>query len=252
MYHLPMEKKLTSFDLKVIACISMFIDHFGAILVYQLIMRSEIDYLNSIYSWVLQNRSLMIGIYNNLRIIGRIAFPIYCFLLVEGFFYTKSRAKYLRNLVVFALVSEVPFDLLLYGKIGFEAQNVFFTLAIALGMIWGITKIKEKWVEEPVISVFLQGSLILAGCVSALLLNTDYSYYGIVLAAIFYYYRNNRFLACLVGYVWFLFEPWCFPAFIALLCYNGKRGISIKYFFYAFYPAHLLLLYGLRVLLIGK
>ncbi len=235
---------LSAGSLKIIAIVTMFIDHFAAG-VYAGLYREGFlaeygleKYADTIYTFC--------------RNIGRFAFPVFCFLLVEGFFYTKSRAKYLRNLVVFALVSEVPFDLLLYGKIGFEAQNVFFTLAIALGMIWGITKIKEKWNKEPVISIFLQGSIILAGCVSALLLNTDYSYYGIVLVAIFYYYRSSRFLACLVGYVWFFFEPWCFPAFIALLFYNGKRGISIKYFFYAFYPAHLLLLYGLRVLLIGK
>ena len=98
----------------------------------------------------------------------------------------------------------------------------------------------------------LQGSIILAGCVMAYVLKTDYSYYGIVLVAIFYFYRNNRFLACVVGYVWFTFEPWCFPAFIAVMFYGGKRGIRLKYFFYAFYPAHLLLLYGLRVLLIGN
>lgn len=235
---------LSAGTLKIIAILTMFIDHFAAGVYANLygegfLLRHGLD-------------ANVVEIYTICRNIGRFAFPVFCFLLVEGFFHTKSRAKYLRNLVIFAFLSEVPFDLCIKSKIGFEAQNVFFTLAIALGMIWGITKIKEKFEKEPIISVFLQGSIILAGCVLAHFLKTDYSYYGVVLVAIFYYYRNNRFLACLVGYVWFFFEPWCFPAFIALLCYNGKRGISIKYFFYAFYPTHLLLLYGLRVLLIGK
>ena len=83
------------------------------------------------------------------------------------------------------------------------------------------------------------------------MLHTDYSYHGVVLVLIFYYYRNNRFLASLVGYVWFLSSPWTITAFIAVLFYNGKRGKGLKYFFYAFYPAHLLLLYGLRVLSLG-
>ncbi len=235
---------LSAGTLKIIAIVTMFIDHFAAGVYANLygegfLLRHGLD-------------AHAVEIYTICRNIGRFAFPVFCFLLVEGFFYTKSRAKYLRNLVIFALVSEVPFDLCLKEKIGFEGQNVFFTLAIALGVIWGITKVKEKLEKEPVVSVFLQGSIILAGCVLAYGLSTDYSYYGIVLVVIFYYYRNNRILACLVGYVWFFFEPWCFPAFIALLCYNGKRGIRLKYFFYAFYPAHLLLLYGLRVLLIGQ
>lgn len=237
-------QRLSAGTLKLIAIVTMLIDHFAAGVYADLYTKGYLiqwgitDYASDIY-YICRN-------------VGRFAFPVFCFLLVEGFFYTKSRGKYLRNLVIFALVSEVPFDLLLEEGIGFAGQNVFFTLAIALGVIWGITKVKEKFTNEPTVSFFLQGTAIVAGCLLAYGLRTDYSYYGIVLAVIFYYYRNNRILACLVGYIWFTFEPWCFPAFIALLFYNGKRGISLKYFFYAFYPAHLLLLYVLRVLWIGN
>lgn len=237
-------QRLSAGTLKLIAIVTMLIDHFAAGVYADLYTKGYLiqwgitDYASDIY-YICRN-------------VGRFAFPVFCFLLVEGFFYTKSRGKYLRNLVIFALVSEVPFDLLLEEGIGFAGQNVFFTWAIALGVIWGITKVKEKFTNEPTVSFFLQGTAIVAGCLLAYGLRTDYSYYGIVLAVIFYYYRNNRILACLVGYIWFTFEPWCFPAFIALLFYNGKRGISLKYFFYAFYPAHLLLLYVLRVLWIGN
>ncbi len=237
-------QRLSAGTLKLIAIVTMFIDHFAAGVYAK--MYSKGYFLQ----WSMADYAA--DIYYICRDIGRFAFPVFCFLLVEGFFYTRSRIKYLRNLMIFALISEVPFDLLLEEKIGFSGQNVFFTLAIALGVIWGITRVKEKFATEPTISFFLQGTVIVAGCLLAYGLSTDYSYYGIVLAVIFYYYRNNRILACLVGYVWFTFEPWCFPAFIALLFYNGKRGISLKYFFYAFYPVHLLLLYGLRVLLIGN
>lgn len=235
---------LSAGTLKMIAIVTMLIDHFAAG-VY-----AKLYSCGFLYRWGVNEHAS--DIYQMCRNIGRFAFPIFCFLLVEGFYHTRSRAKYLRNLILFAFVSEIPFDLLLMDGIGLTGQNVFFTLAIALGCIWGITKVKERFVSDPIVSLMLQGGIILTGCLLSHILSTDYSYYGIVLVLIFYYYRNNRFLACLVGYVWFLFEPWCFPAFVAILFYNGKRGISLKYFFYAFYPAHLLLLYGLRILLIGN
>lgn len=237
-------QKLSAGTLKIIAIVTMFIDHFSA----------------GVYSWLYLGGFLRqhgmadnaIEIYTICRNIGRFAFPIFCFLLVEGFFYTRSHLKYLRNLVLFALVSEVPFDLLLMNEVGFNGQNVYFTLAIALGTIWGIDAVRRRLQGKAVISVIIQVVIALSGCMIAFVLDTDYSYYGIVLVLIFYYYRHSRIWACVIGYVWFTFEPWCFPAFIALLFYNGKRGISLKYFFYTFYPAHLLLLYGLRVLLIGN
>lgn len=244
MEQLKKYQKLSAGTLKIIAIITMLIDHFAAGVYVNLFSRGYL------YKWGMMDSA--VEIYNVCRNIGRFAFPIFCFLLVEGFFYTKSRLKYLRNLVIFALVSEVPFDLLLMQEIGLSGQNVFFTLAIALGTIWGIEAVKEKIQKKTPGNYAAQIGIMLAGCLLAHVLSTDYSYYGIVLVLIFYYYRNNRILACIIGYIWFTFEPWCFPAFIALLFYNGKRGISLKYFFYAFYPAHLLLLYGLRVLLIGK
>lgn len=237
-------QRLSAGTLKLIAIITMLIDHFAAGVYLQLYL-----------SGFLRQQGMAdnaISIYNTCRNIGRFAFPIFCFLLVEGFYYTRSRWKYLRNLVIFAFASEVPFDILLMGDIGFKGQNVYFTLAIAMATIWGIDTVKEKLQEKAFGKWFFQFVILIAGCLSAYMLNTDYSYYGIVLVLIFYLYRDNRFIACVIGYLWFTFEPWCFPAFIALLFYNGKRGIGLKYFFYTFYPAHLLLLYGLRVILIGN
>ena len=180
-------QRLSAGTLKIIAIITMLIDHFAAG-VYAVLYSQ--GYL---IKWGVT--SYTEEIYYLCRNIGRFAFPVFCFLLVEGFFHTKSKVKYLRNLVIFALVSEVPFDLLLNEKIGFNGQNVFFTLAIALAVIWGITKVKERFSKEPTVSFFLQGTILLAGCLLAYGLDTDYSYYGIVLVAIFYYYRSNRILA---------------------------------------------------------
>ena len=68
-----------------------------------------------------------------LRCVGRLAFPIYAFFLAQGFRYTKSRAKYLARLAGFALLSEIPFDYMVYGQaFAWQGQNVMFTLALAL------------------------------------------------------------------------------------------------------------------------
>ena len=97
---------LSSFALKCIALITMIIDHVGAILYPEARV---------------------------LRIIGRIAFPIYAFLVAEGFYHTKNVKKYMLRLLLFALVSEIPFDLALTGQIlEFGHQNVFFTLFAGL------------------------------------------------------------------------------------------------------------------------
>ena len=105
---------LNSFWLKMIAITTMLIDHVGAVLLPQ---------------------------YPILRIIGRIAFPIFCFLLVEGFMHTHDVIRYMTRIGLFALISEIPFDLLFYGRIlDGTHQNVFFTLFIGLVMLYYLTK----------------------------------------------------------------------------------------------------------------
>lgn len=138
-------QRLSAGTLKLVAIVTMLIDHFAAGVYAEMYSKGYL------LKWSMAEYAA--DIYYICRNIGRFVFPVFCFLLVEGFFYTKSRMKYLRNLLIFALVSEVPFDLLLEEKIGFAGQNVFFTLAIALGVIWGITKVKEKFANEPTISI---------------------------------------------------------------------------------------------------
>ncbi len=237
-------QKLSAGTLKLIAVVTMLIDHFAAgVYVYL---------YNSGYLFERGMAEHTVTIYTVLRNIGRFAFPIFCFLLVEGFFYTRSRWKYLRNLVIFGLVSEVPFDLLLMGGIGLRGQNVFFTLVLGFGAVWLVETVRNKFNEKWFLSMLIQFVIAGGACLMAELLHTDYSYNGVCLILIFYFFRQQRLLACVIGYLLFTFEPWCFTAFVAILFYSGNRGISLKYFFYAFYPAHLLLLYGLRLLLIGK
>ena len=145
-----MEKKkgISGSTLKMIAIVTMLIDHIGAAVLARLLMVNglgELDQTNTdaIMQWLSANGALY-GTYTVMRMIGRVAFPIFCFLLVEGFLHTHDVKKYAMRLGLFALLSEIPFDLAFSSKIlEFNYQNVFFTLFIGL-----LTMIAYRAVEE--------------------------------------------------------------------------------------------------------
>lgn len=179
------------------------------------------------------------------RYIGRIAFPIFCYLLVEGFYHTRNIPKYMMRLGIFALISEIPYDLAFRGNLlDFEHQNVFFTLAIGVGMMYFLEKCPE--ISLKVIYVLLSMWL-------SVTLVTDYSYKGILLIAIYYFLRNHKIEKIGLGALWnFIWngavQGYGAIASIFIALYNGERGKGMKYFFYAFYPLHLLILYGINVI----
>ncbi len=228
---MPTENKyarLSGSTLKIIAMISMFIDHTAACLIYPV-------FYNSDYNWY--------PCYIVMRQIGRIAFPIFCFLLVEGFYHTSSRKKYALRLFLFALLSEVPFDLAVFQTFWYPAyQNVFFTLLFGFLTIWAIEKTKEQHA-----SWLLQISVMAAGCILAWLIKTDYDYKGIILILIFYIFYQQTRPRTLTGCLSLAWEPAAILAFVPINLYNGRRGLRIKWMFYLFYPAHLLLLSILRL-----
>lgn len=178
-----------------------------------------------------------------LRIVGRLAFPIYCFLLVEGAVHTSNKKRYLGRLFLFALISEIPFDLVRTGRlISGDAQNVFFTLLIGLLAVFLLqSQINKAY------SAILTAALIFL----AYGLNTDYSAYGVFVILLFYVFRQQLLAkaAAFCGATVALYgglQNYAMLSLIPILCYNGKRGPGMKYFFYVFYPAHLLVLYWLR------
>ena len=192
-----------------------------------------------------------------MRAIGRISFPIFCFLLIEGFMHTHDVKKYALNLGIFALVSEIPFDLAFAGKPFYlDYQNVFFTLFIGLVMMIFLQKIDSKAQKDAgawqranwKVSV---GKLlvIVAACAVATLLKTDYSAMGILTIVLMYNMRKNKMycigIGCAVLTLLSLNEITCFLAMIPVHFYNGKRGLNLKYPFYAFYPVHLLVLFAI-------
>lgn len=206
---------LDSFQLKCIAIVSMALDHTGAVL-----------YPSQIW----------------LRCLGRIAFPIFCFLIVEGFFHTHDVRRYMGRLGVFALISEIPYDLAFRGvPLEYAHQNVFFTLLIGIGMV----VLLERNREWPVKAVILLLAMWLA-----VLIRSDYNFRGVLLIFVFYIFHESRWLAVTAGGFWnFLYQgiiqKYGVLSVLPLALYNGERGRKMKYFFYIFYPAHLLLLYGI-------
>ncbi|MDY3917724.1 MAG: TraX family protein [Candidatus Limivivens sp.] len=232
---------ISGFTLKLIAILTMLIDHIGSAIVEKGILKlpmvtGDPDLLSF---WNQTDRCM--------RAIGRLAFPIFCFLLVEGFIYTRDIKKYAGRLFLFALLSEFPFDLALkQGLFVPTSQNVYFTLLIGLLVMAGASWCEQR--RKPFLSILV----FLAGMLAAYLLKTDYSYKGILLIIVLYVFRFERFLQCVGGAIaisWELTGP---LAFLPIWFYNGKRGrISLKYFFYAFYPVHLLILAGIRYLLLS-
>lgn len=245
------KKGIDGATLKWIAVITMLIDHFAAAVF--IVFTSHYD----------GQADIVCGdmLYQLMRDIGRTAFPIYCFLLVEGFYHTKHLMKYLGRMFLFCLISEVPFDLAVFDTFfSLKSQNVYFTLFLGLLAMTSIgyakTKIEEKFMsdeatgDERTTKYFCYGCISLVFMALASFLKTDYSYYGIILILILFGLYDKKPMKFIVGYISMIWEAWCFPAFICMNYYNGKRGKQLKYFFYLFYPVHLFLLYLFRVWLL--
>ncbi len=216
---------MTSFTLKIIAMASMFLDHFSSVFDYFF----ETPYL---------------------RIIGRLAFPIFAYFIAEGCRRTKNVNRYILRLALFALISEPFFDVAFFnspfvpafGIFEHGSQNVFITLAAGAIAIQAYERFKHN------------SGLIIAGI--ALLcefLHTDYGAMGVAAIVLCYLFKTqrNRLLA-LSGIMLLLYYS---PSLTGLLYlsgaglgvlllsfYNNRRGYNMKWLLYAFYPLHLLVL----------
>ncbi len=229
------KKGLSGSTLKLIAIITMFIDHIGAVIVERMLLTGNIGMLTYEQVYILDRI---------LRSIGRLGFPLFCFLLVEGFLHTKNIGKYALRLFGFALISEVPFNLAFSGSLVFSGyQNVFFTLLIGLLTMWGCKLIEEKLSLHAGLQMLLKIPVILVGYYVAEFLHTDYAGLGIICIMVLYLFRQNRIIQAIAGAVAFMWELPASFAFVPVAFYNGKRGWKLKYFFYIFYPAHLVVLY---------
>lgn len=213
--------------LKIIAVISMFIDHLGLIFFDNLI-------------W--------------LRLIGRIAFPIFAFFIAEGMRYTKNRKKYVLTLLLFAVISQIPYMFLF----GFFKLNILFTFLYAILFIY-IVEIKNIAVDK-VLKIFILMILGLIVCLLSYLGVIDYGSLGVSLVLVFYFIKGPilRYMAGVLVLVLMVAEDLLLYGFSAsnfaqlvaiisivlLFFYNGEKGrVNLKYFFYVFYPAHLYIMW---------
>ena len=235
---------------KLIAMVCMFLDHLAAIMIEQPLYQNALISANSQseldHFLASHNTLVMAGSF--LRSVGRIAFPLFAFLLVEGFLHTRSKLKYCRNLFIMALLAEIPFDLAFSNSAwNFTNQNTLFTLTLGLLTIWALSQM-EQACHSSWLTLFYTLLVTAAGCGAAYLLHTDYTLYGILAIVLFYLFRTQRTTAAILacGALSMLGpEQWfCFLALIPILKYNGSRGLRLKYTFYLFYPLHLLVLYG--------
>ncbi|RFZ77013.1 hypothetical protein DS742_20455 [Lacrimispora amygdalina] len=240
-------KGISGNTLKMIAVITMLIDHIGAVVIENGILKYQNPLLmQTILATPAGARWSAIDFV--LRTIGRIAFPIFCYLLVEGFLHTRDIKKYGIRLFAFALISEIPFDLAVFNSWFHPGyQNVFFTLFIGLWVL--------VWYQKAMGDPLRQFLAIGVGCGVSILLKSDYNIYGIVLILTIYVFRNNKKLQTVFsGITAALISVSCLGAgALALLpihMYNGKKGErNLKYLFYWFYPFHLILLYILRLMI---
>jgi len=220
--------------LKWLAMGTMLLDHIGAVLVW-----------GPAYIW--------------LRMIGRLAFPIFCFLLAEGAAHTRSRIKYALRLLLCAVVTEPFFDFALFGS-WFDPrhQNVLWTLLFGLLAVCLGDLRSRRW-KSPLLS--LGGQLVsLAVRVLALVafarlaegLGTDYGWYGVAMIAAFYHLRRFPWLALpAVGALTLLqggLQVYAVAALLPIGLYNGEKGRGSRWF-YGFYPAHLAVLGALAAFL---
>ena len=226
---------LNGAQLKYMAFLSMLLDHVN----------------NAMITPYLDGKGPLLHVSNVLSILGRVAFPLFMFFLVEGFFKTRSRKKYLINLLIFAILSEVPFDLFtsreLFNK---NWNNMMFTLALSLATIWIVDEMKGRLAKKSKALWYGVSVLVMAFmCAVAMFFSLDYDYHAIIVAYLFYLFYEKPLYGAALGYLSIIKELYSVLGFAATLTYNGERGKQYKWLNYAFYPAHLLILGLLRVVL---
>ena len=228
------KRPLSQEGLKFLACAIMLLDHIGATLI----------------PW------------GTLRIIGRLAFPIFCFLLAEGAHYTRNPRNYLLRLGIGAILSELPFDLALFGSWSWQHQSVMITL-----LLGAMALLAMKRMTQPLLKILV----LLLFAFLADFMNTDYGGAGVLMIALFGLTRERKYgwLVQLLGMylicrwiihggaVWFIgryvfIEIFAILALIPIWLYSGKKSTSsraVQWAFYLFYPVHLWILYLISILL---
>ena len=195
------------------------------------------------------------------RCMGRLAFPLYCFLLAQGYLHTRSVRAYARRLLLAALLSEIPFDLLIFGRLACTVeQNVLFSLLLGLMALYAADTLRA---HPP--AAWLAGGLL---CLAAMATHVSFGWLGIALCLCARYAQGSRLrlslgtgallllytLSLLLSGVergWALTSLWALAAIPLMLLYNGRPGVrapALTFLFYAAYPLHLAALAVIRAM----
>ena len=326
---------ITGSTVKIIAIITMFIDHVGAVLLEQIMMKKGLlEQPGGLFAQLAAGNTgnVLLFVFDTItRCIGRIAFPLFCFFIVEGYFHTRSRVKYCLRLFLFALISEIPFNIATSLSVTNKSyQSVYFTLLLGLlaicarefsgkikipvklsflkypmfglfgAMVWylvmqgfvgsfiadftGNVYVKQYQIFgksivffnvhffNGAIVFFVLGVIVLSICTRKLdkeavlresfswflpflcmfvsdFVLTDYGSTGVGLILLMFTvkkYGKDNFNVLKNGILFITvmnpMEIFALPDMFIIRAYNGERGKSMKYFFYLFYPVHLLLL----------
>lgn len=316
------EKGITGSTLKIVALVAMTLDHVAWGIIDPLLVRAGVsteNFFSPLYS--ISVSPVMCVTSFVFHTVGRITFPVMLFLLVEGFFHTSSLKKYIRNMAVFALLSELPFNLAFSNKLlssgsnvpYLEGQNVFVTLTLSLVMLAAVNYLTETQklpaflgaagvigtaalsfsvsffpvaktaaafgfkaniisVSVCAFAVFLillmlirradsdkragislSMLVILIFAAISYVLESDYCFTGVVAAALMYFLRKNKTAEYAAGCAYLLScsfsEAGTVLGLPLVAAYNGKRGLKLKYVFYIYYPAHLLVIWAVRAIM---
>lgn len=248
-------RHINAATLKIIACVSMFVDHLTYIFLEGISPETGTYAAYSVENGILLDQ---IG-----RGIGRTAMPIFAFLIAEGMYYTRDRMRYLLQMLLFAGISQWPFWMMDRGTLKGTDLNVMFTFAYAMVAVWVLDVILLQYLHReeterrelvwrlPAAVAVVGGICYLAEVVTP----CDYGGCGVLVVVLFYALREQRVVAIALAYAvmtaCFPTEIYCVPGMILIWLYNGQRGRQYKYFYYLFYPLHIMIIVGLRYVLWG-
>lgn len=230
MHKVKLKGFLSISTLKIIAVITMTMDHYASYFI----------------------RSRFSPEYILLRTIGRLAMPIFCFALVQGFINTRNIKRYLTRMGITMLVSEVVYDWIEHRSFFYAgSQSIMVTLFLSLAMLCVLKYVADRF-NDVKLSLPLSILVIILFGLFNLALKGDYGVFGVAVVAIFYIFRNNKlwmlicFIAASVVYSFSgipdTTQIFGILALIPILLYNGKKGLRLKYLFYIYYPLHLLVM----------
>lgn len=251
-----MKKGISQEALKLMGCISMLIDHIGYTIIYRLYLHcAAIHGFETMGDVMPEPVRRWYTLYWLCRIIGRLALPVFAFLLVEGIQHTRDRKKYALRLAVGAVLAEIPYNMVVSGEIFWGEQSIMLTLLLGFGAVVSMERCRKlAWKPVAMLPFALLGKLLMV----------DYGWAGVVLIALFdlsrYAYRKNLIRTCGMIVLFHYMSGTVFQlggislpmqvfgalSMLFIARYDGRKltgSPAVRWAFYLFYPVHLLILW---------